>query len=77
MRESIRTFNWGTLALGLAFVVALLCTRNYHRFVNVPTCDTCPIVVIDTRTGQGCNPYPGDTGPSVFPKCSDLARSWR
>jgi hypothetical protein len=66
--------NWRIIALCLvvAVVSAMIASRsrNDHRFEPV-----APGRVLDTRTGQYCDPY--NAGGRNMPKCADLAKSWR
>ena len=70
--------HWRTLVLcALLIVVVLILFQNRNRFVLVPD---RPGLVLDTRTGQFCVPWPGSEmseAMKTLPKCSDLARSWR
>ncbi|MGA2644121.1 MAG: hypothetical protein ABSF15_05365 [Candidatus Sulfotelmatobacter sp.] len=66
-----------TIALCALIVVVLVIPfqdRNHNRFVVVPD---RPGLVLDTHTGQYCNPwqYVTEAAPAI-PKCSALARSW-
>lgn len=73
-------FNWRIIALcafvALVVAFAMRYDRNRRRFVPMP--DTLAFV-LDTRTGQYCNPWPQGRGPSgwnYLPRCSDLAKRW-
>jgi hypothetical protein len=75
--------NWRIVALcALVAVIVAGATRydrNRGRFVPVPMPDGVGLV-LDTRTGQYCNPWPQGKGPSgwnYLPKCADLAKGWR
>jgi len=68
--------NWRTIALCALVLYVLFHYRNQARFVPVP--GTVSALALDTRTGQYCNPLPADLPDNrPFPKCSDLAKSWR
>jgi hypothetical protein len=73
--------NWRIIALCLlvAVVVAGLMRYDHNRgrFMLVPASGDYPPQVIDTRTGQYCDPLPKGIGRSVLPKCADLSKSWR
>jgi hypothetical protein len=75
--------NWRIIALcALVAVIVAAATRydrNRGRFVPLPVGDGITIV-LDTRTGQFCSPWPNGFGPRIsqeLPRCSDLAKSWR
>jgi hypothetical protein len=53
-------------------VLILFQDRNRNRFVPMDAG-----FVLDTRTGQSCNPWPQGMGREDLPKCIDLAKSWR
>jgi hypothetical protein len=69
--------NWRILALCaviIILVIILFQDRNRNRFVQVP--DTG--YVLDTRSGQYCNPWqPGERDQLPMPRCFDLANNWR
>jgi hypothetical protein len=73
--------KWRIAALcTLVAVLAALLIRDDHnrgRFVLVPSAGDYPPQVIDTRTGQYCDPLPKGMGKPYLPKCSDLAKGWR
>jgi hypothetical protein len=72
--------NWRILLLCvLVIVVALILfqDRNRNRFILVPD---RPGLVLDTRTGQFCIPWPASDMSEAMknlPRCSDLANGWR
>ena len=68
--------DWRALAIYaliaiLAFV--LYQDRNRNRFVYVPDSG----FVLDTRTGQFCNPWLKGHNRDDLPMCSDILKSWR
>jgi hypothetical protein len=71
--------NWRSIALCTLIIILVLIlfqNRNRNRFVPVRDAGC----VLDTRTGQYCNPAPQGIGPDWLenlPRCSDLAKSWR
>jgi hypothetical protein len=70
--------NWRSLALCILITILVLILfqdRNRNRFVPFPDSDA--VLVLDTHTGQFCNPYPQGQGRWYLPLCSDLAKSWR
>jgi hypothetical protein len=66
--------NWRIIALcALVAVIVAAFThydRNRGRFVP----SGYQVYVLDTRTGQYCDP---GMGLGDVPKCTDLAKSWR
>ena len=75
--------NWRTIALCALVLYVLFHYRNQGRFVPAQNTYLSPIsdgaIVLDTRTGQYCNPYPSGLMMTSAPiaNCSDLANSWR
>ena len=73
--------NWRIIALFVlvAFIVAaaIRYDHNRGRFMLVPASGDYPPYVIDTHTGQYCDPMPKGIERTVFPKCVDLAKNWR
>jgi hypothetical protein len=70
--------HWLAIALVAVIVVASM-RYNRYRFAPVPASDGFPPQVIDTRTGQYCDPWPegmGRESDSGLPKCSNLAKRW-
>ena len=75
--------TWHVIVLSVVGVVMVAAGLVYHhnrgRFLAVPTSDGYPPYVIDTDTGQYCDPWPQSLHPkrTVFPYCVDLAKNWR
>jgi hypothetical protein len=64
--------------MGVFIVVAAMCyDHNRGRFMVVPGYGDYPPRVLDTHTGQFCDPMPQGIKLTVFPKCADLAKNWR
>jgi hypothetical protein len=75
--------NWRIIALcALVAAIATAALRYDHnrgRFMLVPAYgDTYPPYVIDTHTGQLCDPGPQWlTRKTLLPYCVDLAKNWQ
>ena len=76
--------NWRIIAVCalVAVIVAAVMRYDRNRGRFVPARSPDADYVLDTRTGQYCNPWPGED-PAGFaseiglPKCADLAKGWR
>ena len=72
-------FNWRIIALCalVSVIVAgiMRYDRNRGRFVHSGVAD----YLLDTRTGQYCDPWPSNSNSpdADVPRCADLAKSWR
>jgi len=75
--------TWRVMALSAIAVVmvaaGLVYDHNRGRFMLAPASRDYPPYVIDTHTGQYCDPWPKALLPkrTVFPYCVDLAKNWR
>ncbi len=73
--------TWRVIVLSVVAVVIVAAGVVYDhdrgRFMAVPTSDGYPPFAIDAHTGRFCDPMPKGMKGRPFPKCEDLAKSWR
>ena len=73
-------FNWRIVVLStfavVVFVLLMRYDRNRGRFVPVPTSEGVGLV-LDTRTGQYCNPWPSTSYWSEAPPSAGQSLAYK